>query len=115
MSNELQHSRFKSDRRQHRTRTQIRGTTDRPRLSVKISNRLISAQIIDDSQSKTLAYASSGTSGTLTERATSVGTEIAKLAAKAKVRKVVFDRGDAKYHGRVKNLADAARAAGLEF
>jgi len=101
-----------------RSRSNTRGSADKPRLSVSVSNLHITAQVIDDSNSKTLAYATTvgqKLTGTLTEKAAWVGEEIAKKAKKAKVNQVVFDRGPRKYHGRVKTLADAARAGGLEF
>jgi large subunit ribosomal protein L18 len=105
--------------RKSRVRAKVVGTTERPRLSVHISNRHITAQIIDDATHRTIAYVSTvGTkagTGTMTERAEWVGTEIAKKAKAAKVKAVVFDRGSRLYHGRVQALADAARKAGLEF
>lgn len=105
--------------RRHRIRATIIGTPERPRLSVFISNMHVTAQIIDDSAHKTLAYASTvgakKTSGTMTEKAEWVGTEIAKKAKAAKLKKVVFDRNGKLYHGRIKALADSARNAGLEF
>lgn len=105
--------------RKHRVRATVSGTKERPRLSVYISNKHITAQVIDDEQSKTLAYASTvsakGAKGSMKERAAWVGEEIAKKAKAAKVSKVVFDRGGHVYHGRVAALADAARNAGLEF
>ena len=105
--------------RARRVRAKVSGTTERPRLSVNISNRHIIAQLIDDSTHKTVAYVSTvGTksaTGTMTERATWVGTEIAKKAKAAKISAVVFDRGSRLYHGRMQALADAARKAGLEF
>lgn len=118
--NRVVHTLQKLARRKHRIRAVVSGTTERPRLSVSVSNKHIVAQIIDDTTQKTLAYAStvgnkSATTGTMTERATVIGTEIAKKAKAAKVTKVVFDRGGRLYHGRVKALADAARAGGLEF
>lgn len=105
-------------RRKHRTRSQITGNTKRPRLSVNISNLHISAQVIDDSRQLTLASATTvgqKLPGTMTERAGVIGEQIAKKAKLAKVTKVAFDRGGRLYHGRVKALADAARAGGLEF
>lgn len=114
----LAHKRKNAAQRANRVRTVVRGTSDRPRLSVNVSNLHISAQIIDDSKGKTLAYATSvgkKLEGNLSERAAWVGQEIAKKAKKAKVSQVAFDRGARKYHGRIKNLADAAREGGLEF
>ncbi len=105
-------------RRTAKVRTTIASNSSRPRLSVDISNTHISAQIIDDASHSTLAYATTKgkkTSGTMTEKAELVGKEIAQKATKAKISKVVFDRGSHKYHGRVKALADAARQAGMEF
>lgn len=105
--------------RKNRIRSTVTGTAERPRLSVFISSRHISAQIIDDTKHTTLVAVSTvgqkAVTGTLTERAAWVGAEIAKKAKTAKVSQVVFDRGGRKYHGRVKALADAAREKGLEF
>ncbi|MDO4527076.1 MAG: 50S ribosomal protein L18 [Candidatus Saccharibacteria bacterium] len=101
-----------------RTRAKIHGTAERPRLSVHFSNLNITAQIIDDDKKATLAYATTvGTkmSGTKTEKAAQIGTEIAKLAKSKKVTKVVFDRGAKLYAGRMHALAEAARKEGLEF
>ena len=106
-------------RRKNRVRNNVFGTSERPRLSVFVSNRHIVAQIIDDTAHKTLAHASTvgqkAASGTMTEKATWLGQEISKRAQKAKVKRVTFDRGSRLYHGRIKALADAARAGGLEF
>jgi large subunit ribosomal protein L18 len=116
--NRLAHTKKNEARRANRVRTIIAGSSSRPRLSVNISNMHISAQIIDDSVGKTLAYATTvgqKQTGTMVERADVIGKEIAAKAKKAKVSKVVFDRGGRKYHGRVKALADAAREGGLEF
>lgn len=107
-----------SVRRANRVRTVVRGTTERPRLSVTVSNRHVSAQIIDDSKHITVASVSSVSmkqSGTMTETAAWVGVEIAKKAKAKKIKLVAFDRGARLYHGRVKALADAARKEGLEF
>jgi len=114
----LTHKKDSQIKRAHRTRTVIATTADRPRLSVHVSNTHVSAQVIDDTTGKTLAYATTvgqNHTGTLTERAALVGKDIASKAKKAKVSKVVFDRGAKKFHGRVKALADAAREGGLEF
>lgn len=104
--------------RARRTRASIHGTEERPRLSVVVSNKHVSAQIINDDTHSTIASASTlstKATGTLTEKAEAVGSAIAKAAKAKKVTTVVFDRGAKKYHGRVKALADAARAGGLEF
>lgn len=116
--NQLDNKRKNAYRRANRVRTIIKGTADRPRLSVNVSNLHLTAQVIDDSSGKTVAYATTvgqKISGTMSERAAWVGEQIAKKSLKAKVSKVVFDRGSRKYHGRIKNLADAARKNGLEF
>jgi large subunit ribosomal protein L18 len=105
--------------RKNRVRSTVSGTTERPRLSVHVSNRHITAQVIDDTTHKTVAFVSTvgakAAKGNMTERAEWVGTEVAKKAKAAKVNAVVFDRGGRIYHGRVQALADAARKAGLEF
>ena len=104
--------------RANRTRAKIHGTAERPRLTVKISNLHITAQVIDDDANKTLAYATtvgSKLKGTKTEKCEAIGKEIAEKAKKAKVKTVVFDRGSKLYAGRLSALADAARKEGLEF
>ena len=109
---------MKAEFRANRTRAKIHGTAERPRLSVNISNLHVTAQIIDDDKGVTLAYATtvgSKQKGSKTELATFVGSEIAKKAKKAKIEKVVFDRGSHLYAGRLAALADAARKEGLEF
>lgn len=97
----------------------VKGTNERPRLSISITNTHVSAQIINDETGKTLVSAttvgSKTATGTLTQKAAKVGSDIAKAAKKAKISKVAFDRNGKQYHGRVKALADAARAEGLEF
>lgn len=104
--------------RKRRVRSTVIGTTERPRLSVFMSNRHVVAQVIDDSTHKTIAHATtvgSKITGSMTAKAEAIGEEIAKKATKAKVSKVVFDRGGRLYHGRVQALADSARKNGLEF
>lgn len=97
----------------------LRNESGRPRLAAVVSNKYIYAQVIDDAAGKTLASASSLAKGGKTTKsldaAKAVGELVAKNAIKAGVKKVVFDRGGRRFHGRVKALADAARAAGLEF
>ncbi len=109
---------MKAEYRANRTRAKIHGTAERPRLTVKISNLHIIAQIVDDDAKKTLAYATtvgSKLKGTKTEKCAEIGKEIAEKAKKAKISKVVFDRGANAYAGRLSALADAARKEGLEF
>ena len=110
-------------RRRMSTRNRLRHDQMLPRLSVHRTTKHISAQIIDDAAGKTLAAVTS-TAGALSgelagktksERASVIGTEIARRAKDAGVEAVVFDRGAAQYHGRVKALAEAAREAGLKF
>ncbi len=117
--NHLKNKLNKLKLRKARVRSVVNGTTERPRLCARISNLHISAQIIDDSTGKTLAAVTTvgqkDATGTMTERAAWIGSQIAKKGKTAKVSKVVFDRGGRKYHGRIKALAEAARAGGLEF
>lgn len=105
--------------RKNRVRATISGTSERPRLSVNVSNKHITAQIIDDSKQKTLVYVTTVgrklPNQSMTEKAVVIGAEIAKKAKAKKIDKVVFDRGSRLFHGRIKALADAAREAGLEF
>lgn len=101
-----------------RIRGKVSGTAERPRLTVFRSNKQIYAQVIDDEAGHTLASASSlklEATGTKKEIAALVGTEVAKAAIAAGIESVVFDRNGYLYHGRVKELAEAARAAGLKF
>jgi large subunit ribosomal protein L18 len=108
-------------KRHDRIRLTVEGDTARPRLAVFRSLKHIYAQVIDDSAGRTLAAASDldpdvrGTAGTKSDDAALVGRLIAQRARSAGVERVVFDRAGFRYHGRVKSLADAARAAGLEF
>ena len=107
------------DRRRRRIRGRVSGTAERPRLAVSRSNKQISVQVIDDVQGHTLCASTSKTmadiKGQNLEGAKVVGADIAKKALEAGIKKVAFDRGGFRYHGRVKALADAAREAGLEF
>jgi large subunit ribosomal protein L18 len=103
-----------------RIRGKISGTAERPRLSVFRSNKQIYAQIVDDLSGKTLASASSRSipeaeGVAKADQAKLVGTKIAEASKAAGVENVVFDRNGYLYHGRVKNLADAAREGGLKF
>jgi large subunit ribosomal protein L18 len=106
-------------RRRRRVRAKVRGTAERPRLSVFRSNRGIQAQLIDDVTGHTLA-AVNWTEGDLKElksmeQAKRAGELLAERAKAAGVEGVVFDRGGYRYHGRVKALADGAREGGLAF
>jgi large subunit ribosomal protein L18 len=107
------------ERRAIRVRSKVRGTPERPRLSVFRSNRAIWAQIVDDGTGRTLASAGSvhvteeGLSKT--DQAAKVGELVAQRAKAAGIDRVVFDRGPYLYHGRVKALADGARQGGLDF
>ncbi len=104
-------------KRHRRVRARISGTALRPRLAVFRSNSHILVQAIDDVNRVTLAAASDikATKATKTDRAIAVGTEIAQKLKDKKIIDVVFDRGGNLYHGRVKALAEAARAGGLNF
>lgn len=99
-------------------RGRIHGATERPRLTVFRSNKQIYAQVIDDSRGVTLVEASSlkhESNVSKRELASRVGKQIAKKALEAGIEQVVFDRNGYLYHGRVKELADAARKSGLKF
>ena len=101
----------------HRVRNKIAGTAERPRMSVFRSNKQIYVQVIDDDTQRTLVAASSlGLENVnKSEQAAKVGELIAKKALEAGITKVVFDRNGYLYHGRVKQVADAARNGGLIF
>jgi len=104
--------------RKNRVRAKVTGVAERPRLTVTISNKHVSAQLIDDVAQKTIAAATTvGTkqAGSLAEQAAVVGADIAKKAKKAKITTVVFDRNGRQYAKRLQALADAARKEGLEF
>lgn len=110
-------------RREARTRNKIRGTTNRPRLSIYRSLTNIFAQVIDDSSGRTVASASTidkevapqVNGKNKTEAAKIVGQVVAQRALQAGVEAVVFDRGGFRYQGRVAALADGAREGGLKF
>ena len=108
------------ERRHKRVRTKISGTAECPRLCVFRSNTNVYAQIIDDTKGVTLVQASTldkevKTKHSNKEAAKEVGTLVAKRAIEKNIKNVVYDRGGYIYHGVVKELAEAARAAGLEF
>jgi large subunit ribosomal protein L18 len=108
-------------RRAFRLRKKISGTPSLPRLVVSRSSRHLFVQVIDDTQGKTLAYASTKevdlrkASGDKTDKSKQVGALVAERAKKAGVTAVVFHRAGYKYHGRIAAVADAARENGLEF
>ena len=105
------------DRRRKRIRAKLFGTDSKPRLSVFRSNKYISAQLIDDSKGVTLAQASSKEikSGSVAEKAKTVGKKIAEQAVAKNVKVAVFDRGGYLYTGSVAALAEGAREGGLKF
>ncbi len=110
-------------RRKLRVRKNVEGTQERPRLTVYRSHKNIYAQLIDDVAGRTLVAASSMEkplreqlpNGGNRAAAVAVGTTLAAKAGEAGIKKVVFDRNGYKYHGRIRELADAARKGGLEF
>jgi len=119
MSSALERKKISRKRRVFRIRKSLKGTGKKPRLSVFRSNRHLYAQLIDDENSKTIAAY-----GTLSkeitgkkskENAALIGTKIAEMAKKKKIKNIIFDRGRFKYHGLIAELANAARKAGLQF
>lgn len=104
-------------------RGSVKGTMDRPRLSVYRSNENIYAQIIDDTTSRTLVACSTLDrdlkleikNGRTCDASRLMGEKLAELSLKKNITKIVFDRGPYLYHGRIKALADGARAGGLQF
>ena len=117
---------LKNQRRERRSlsvRSKLRRRSSAPRLCVSRSLKHISAQIVDDETGRTLAHATSTakaltgelTGKNKTQRAAVIGAEIARKAKEAGIEKVVFDRGYARFHGRIKALAEAARSGGLAF
>jgi large subunit ribosomal protein L18 len=121
-SKTLKPSRYKKLKREA-LRGRIKGTLERPRLSVYRSNENIYAQIIDDTNSQTLISCSTLdrsiklvlSNGRTCEASRLMGEKLAKLSLNKNITKIVFDRGPYLYHGRIKALADGARAGGLEF
>jgi len=107
----------KRNRRKNRTRSKIKGTTERPRLSVFKSNKYIYAQIIDDEKQQTLAAVSSlkDKPNGLVKKAKKIGKELAENAVKKGIKKVVFDKSGYLFTGRVKALAEGSREGGLKF
>lgn len=122
MNSELQKTQIRRNRRRLSIRKRVRGTTEKPRLSVSRTNQHLFAQLIDDEKAVTIASA-----GTMTkdfkqkkltkgkEAARKIGALLAEKAKQKKINAVVFDRGHYKYHGLLAELANAAREAGLQF
>lgn len=113
---------LKKARRHKRIRATVIGTAARPRVAVFKSNKFIYAQVIDDAAGKTIVglsdYKSKKTKpakGKKTERATSIGTELAEMMKAKGIATAVFDRGGFAYHGRVKALAEGLRAGGIKI
>ncbi len=101
-----------------RVRTKVRGTAERPRLNVFRSNRFTYLQAINDQDGKTIASENSkgfSTAGTKIEEAKATAKALAEKLKTAKVKKLVFDRGSYKYHGRVKAVAEVMREHGMEM
>ena len=123
MTMETKEKRRRLVRRHLRLRRRVVGTPARPRLCVFRSHKHIAAQVVDDTQGRTLLGLSTQSPvlreavrrGGNIQAAQAVGTKLAELARARGITKVAFDRGGYKYHGRVKALAEAARAGGLEF
>ena len=111
--------RKKKTKRQIRVRSKIKGTRQRPRLSVFRSNKFMYVQLIDDDKGQTIMGTSEKdldkTSKTKIERARALGIVLAKKAIAKKIKTVVFDRGCYAYHGRVRALAEGSREGGLKF
>lgn len=104
---------LKKEQRKKRVRSKIFGTSERPRLSIFKSNRYIYAQLINDDEGKTLCSVSAKQSETKDKK--QLGELIAKKAVEKGVKKAVFDRGNYKYHGRIKEIAEEARKGGLQL
>jgi large subunit ribosomal protein L18 len=123
MESRLKKRNVQRARRLLRVRKQVRGTNEKPRMSVFKSNRHLSVQVIDDENSRTLFSASTlyeemqamKLGKKSKEAAKQLGMKIAELAKQKKIQTVIFDRGRCKYHGLLAELANAAREAGLQF
>jgi large subunit ribosomal protein L18 len=123
MTMETREKRRRQVRRHLRLRRRVSGTPARPRLCVFRSHKHIVAQVVDDTQGRTLLGLSTQSTavreglrqGGNIKAAQAIGAKLAELARARGITKVAFDRGGYKYHGRVKALAEAARAGGLEF
>jgi large subunit ribosomal protein L18 len=119
MESRLKKRNLQRGRRLLRVRKKVRGSSEKPRMSVFKSNKNISVQIIDDEKSVTLVSASTYQEKTLQgsnkETAKKLGTLVAELAKKQNITTVVFDRGYNKFHGILAELANAARESGLQF
>jgi large subunit ribosomal protein L18 len=114
---QVNHTLTATDRRERRVRGRIRGTAQRPRVSVHRSNKHISVQAINDDLGRVFASASSQKlkkAGTKTETAVQVAQVLAEQLKKSKIVKAVFDRGSYRYHGRVRAVAEALRSAGIQ-
>ena len=109
----------KRKQRHKRIRSKINGIKERPRLCVFRSNKHVYAQLIDDTEGKTLVSSNDFNlkkkTGGKTDQAKLVGKDLAQKASEKKIKEVVFDRGGYNYHGRVKALAEGAREGGLKF
>ena len=113
----LEHEKLNKNLRKARVRAVISGTSERPRVTVTISNLHISAQVIDDTSHKTLVSSTtvgSKNKGTMTEKAATIGKDIAVNCKKAKIKAVVFDRNGRRYAGRLKAFVDAIREEGIK-
>ncbi len=113
----INHNVTREQKRKLRVRAKVRGTAERPRLSVFRSNKYTALQVIDDVKGTTLVSATEKeikAEGTKTENAIAVAKLLAEKALKAKITRMVFDRGSYKYHGRVKAVADAVRESGVQ-
>lgn len=111
------HKVLQASLRRGRVRAKVAGSAERPRLNVTISHLHVSAQLIDDSKGRTLAAATtvgSKEKGNLSQKSAYVGKQIAVSAKKAKITRVVFDRGSRQYAARLKALAESVRQEGIE-